>query len=97
MIHQDCFNRYDLLHCHFHDSCTHSYFDGVYAETKKKKTYEQSITKNILSLRHAISLICQECMISLNSVSSFKLYKEDADTLKNFIETDLKNGLVTAS
>ena len=36
-------------------------------------------------------------MISLNSVSSFKLDKADADTLKKYIQTDSKNDLVTAS
>ena len=35
MIHQDCCNRYDLLHCHFHDSYTYLCFDGVYVEKKK--------------------------------------------------------------
>ena len=37
---------------------------------QKKKPMNKVKLKNILSYRLAISLICQECMISLNSVSS---------------------------
>ena len=43
-------------------------FDAVYTDTNKKNPINKVQLKNILSFRRVISLICQECLISLNSV-----------------------------
>ena len=51
-----------------------------------KKPINKVQRKNIFSFRHVISLICQECLISLNS----KLDKADADILKKYIQAGLQ-------
>ena len=54
--------------------------------------------KNILSFRLVISLICQEGMISLNSVLSLTKQTQTYKLIsKMYVQTDLKNDLVKAS
>ena len=72
MIHQDRCKCYDQLYCHFHDSYTCWCSDAVYTETNNKKPINKVQLEKKKSFRHVISLtlICQECLVSLNSVLS---------------------------
>ena len=71
MIHQNHYKRYDLLYCHL---MIVKHISGALMQFKlkqAKKPYKVQL-ENILSFRRVISLICQECLISLNSVLSFR-------------------------